>query len=173
MVYEMSIIKEWLYIIVPALALIVGILGYILNNKISKLDVSDLRIVLEYHPETGLGTSYLIRLYNRGRRTVSVQQVQLNFDSEKQIMYSELKRKYIHLTGKLPLALHETDSAEYLFPLYFMKGDIRSPLDLKHVQVFDTAGKKYSFPNKSFLSRIKFLKMRKQIQKDWSESAWL
>ena len=164
MTQVLSYAKEWLPIIVPILTLIVLILGYILNKKVFTQDKSDLRIMLEYYPETGLGTSFLVRLYNKGRRPVTVQEVLVCFYSGNQVAYSGLKRKIIQLPEKLPLILQETYMGEYLFPLHFMKDFTRSPLDLKRVLVVDTIGRKYSFPNNSLLSHMKFLKLRKSMR---------
>jgi hypothetical protein len=72
------------------------------------------------------------------------------------------------LTPKLDstkIVLDENETCICWFPLVHYQSVINSPLDIERAEVYDSHGKKYSFP---------LSKLRKQILREWApENDWL
>ncbi len=148
-----------------------------LSQEISmsnEIEQRDLIIFLQYHPETELGSSYIVKLINRGRRPITVVDVFLNLISGGKISYKELMSRYIQLSTPLPQTLLETEFTEFLFPLYHMnelKGnEITSPLDIVSVTVLDSLDHAYDFPTMTPQSQDSFSQLRRLIQQRWEKN---
>jgi len=139
---------------------IIGIVWGFLTSWLNfRRDRSNLKITLKFHLKTGRGTSFSVYLVNKGRRPVSVNEVLLRLKSNEAWLPSR---------GSLdsPIKLEETESREICFPLYDVRDKISTPLDIRCVEVKDTAGKKYT----QGLSR----RLRAQIRREWTaENDWL
>jgi hypothetical protein len=136
----------------------------------------DLRISLKYYSETGLGTSFLVRLTNHSQRPITITDVFLNMESGVKVAYSELSYRYIQLSTPLPQKLEGTDFSEFLFPLYHMNelkdNKITSPLDVTSVDVIDSFEQKHRFPTNTTKSQDDFEKLKQEIQRHWEKNAW-
>ena len=117
---------------------------------------NDLRISVEFLLESGSGAAFKVNLVNRGRRSINIEKILLRLKSGEE------------LTPKLDspkIVLDENEPCVFWFPLVHYQSEISSPMDIKQAEVYDSHGKKYSFP---------FSKLRKQILKEWTpENDWL
>jgi hypothetical protein len=137
----------------------------------------NLKIILNYYPQTGLGTSFRVRLVNSGPRPITLTDVLLCLKSGTQISYLELRARYIQLSAPLPLTLRETEFRDFLFPLYFMyelkNEEITTPLDVISVEAYDSLEGRYEYPLLSDESQEAFSRLQGQIQKHWEKESWL
>jgi hypothetical protein len=147
------------------------------GKPIAVRDESNLRIILNYYPQTGLGTSFLIRLINGGSRPITLTDVLLCLRSGTQISYLELSARYIQLSALLPLTLQETEFRDFLFPLHFMyelkNGEITTPVDVISVEAHDSLDKRYKYPLLPDESREAFSQLQEQMQEHWEKESWL
>lgn len=152
---------------VSVVALVVSWRAYRLSRRAFERDRSDLRLGLEYNPKTGLGAAFRVILVNHGRRQVTVKDVRLRLKSGKIRSYANLSSRNANLLVKLPVALEETESCDFIFLLYNGQGLVHTPLEIKRVEAFDTLGDQYSYPTGGLKSQIDFIKLRWQIARHW------
>jgi hypothetical protein len=137
-------------------SLVVSILSLFISWRALTRDRSDLRVSAEFHLESEHGTTFKVRLVNQGRRPIHIENILLRLNSGKSLLSELVSPKII---------LDEGESYVFLFPLVHYQDEINSPLDIKRAEVYDTKGKKYTFP---------FSKLKKQIVKEWTEDKdWL
>ena len=151
-----------------------------LENEIlmsNEIEQRYLRIALQYHPKTGLGTAYSVKLTNHGQRPITVTDVFLNLASGGKIAYSELSGQYIQLSTPLPITLNETEFVEYLFPLYHMnklKGSkITSPLDVVSITVKDSFEQEYYYPSTEAQALDSFSNLMRIVREHWEKNSWI
>lgn len=151
-----------------------------LENEIlmsNEIEQRYLRIALQYHPKTGLGTAYSVKLTNHGQRPITVTDVFLNLASGGKIAYSELSGQYIQLSTPLPKTLNETEFVEYLFPLYHMnkfKGSkITSPLDVVSITVKDSFEQEYYYPSTEAQALDSFSNLMRIVREHWEKNSWI
>jgi hypothetical protein len=135
-----------------------------------------LHITLDYLPETGRGTSFTVEVVNPNSEPITIKNVSLVFCNGIEVAYSELSHRNINLPVLLPLKLGESDSKEFLWPLYDLNQvhpkDIYNPAEVKYVKVIDTYNREHIFPADELTQR-QFQALLSKIQQHWDQNAWL
>jgi len=147
-------------------------------NNAQKYAVSPslLQIILKYLPKTGIGTSFTIEIVNPNPEPITIKNVSIVFSNNIEVSYSELSHRNINLPILLPLRLAESDSKEFLFPLFDLNQvrpeDIYSPEEVERVKIIDTYEREHIFPSDE-LTQQKFQYLLSEIQQHWRQNAWL
>lgn len=141
---------------ISIVSLAVSIISLFISWRALARDRNDLRVTAEFLLESEQGTAFKVRLVNKGRRPINIENILLRLKSGKELIPKLDSPKVV---------LDENEPCVCWFPLVHYQSEISSPLDIKQAEVYDTHGKKYTFP---------FSKLRKQITKEWThEKDWL
>jgi hypothetical protein len=153
---ETALVLALASIIFSGIAIFISLRSYILAKQAFDRDTASLQVWATFHLKTGRGTSFMVHLYNAGRRPVHVKEVRLVTKSG-ELLHSPFDNANV--------VLNEADDHTLSFPLDSYPGLLKHPLDIIRVEVFDAAGKEYSF----LMSRLKH-----QIDEEWTpEVDWL
>ena len=139
---------------ISIVSLLISLLSLFVAWFAYRRDRSDLKISVEFHPESEHGIAFQVHLVNNGRRPINIENILLRLKSGKPLLPKPLRPKII---------LAEKEDKEYWFPLSHYREDITNPLEVRQVEVYDASGKKYLFP----ISKIK-----KQITELWTQDSY-
>lgn len=141
---------------ISIVSLVISIISLFISWRAFERDRNNLKVTAEFHLESGQGTAFKVHLVNRGRRSINIENILLRLNSGKELMPKLDSPKVV---------LDENEPYICWFPLFHYKNELNSPLEIKQAEVYDSHGKKYSFP---------FSRLRKQISKEWTpENDWL
>lgn len=142
---------------ISAVALMVSGVSLWISWRAHKRDEPHLRLTLHYHPESGAGTEFRIRVVNHGRRVCLIERAMVVFASGERLEES--------FVGGKPL--EESQSTDVWFPLYDkpLRSDI--PVGVVRAEVYDTLGKRHVYPRMSPKSQLEFRKLKRKIRTEW------
>jgi len=143
--------------LLAACALLASTISMFVSWRAYRRDRSDLRVNLDYRPETGAGTSFHVRVVNFGRRPAMVELVHVNFPSSKPLLESFAGGQEVD----------EGQPLDVWLPIYSRSEEADVPIKVTGADVYDTLGNKYSYPGISLRKRIEFARMKTAINKHW------
>jgi len=147
--------QQW----VGILALVISVASFYVSYRSYKRDNPDVRVELEYRPETGRGTAFLVLLRNCGRRRVEIKSLSLCLKSGKSLPYKQL-----------PLDLEPEASRECWFHLWDYKDDLDEAVEfsqLDRVEARDIRDRRYRFPSNRCAEKRAYRQIRKQLAEHW------
>ena len=147
-------------LVVSIVSLAVASLALFISWRTYRRDRSDIRVSVEYYPESGRGTQFNVRATNHGRRVAFIEHFRVHFKGEEPIGDS--------VAGGVRLLEGEVHG--FWLPIYGPDGKpIRLPPKIKSVEVFDTLGNAYRFPGCSLSKYLRFRTLKSKIRAHWEK----
>ena len=106
--------RESIAIVISLFSLVVSVWSFIVSRRAFERDRSDLRLRVEYHAETDLGSAFRVILVNHGRRAVTVEEVRLRLKSGRKRSYADLSSRNANLQTGAAKILYGFLTEQYL-----------------------------------------------------------
>jgi hypothetical protein len=120
-------------------------------------DRSRVRLGLHYHPQSGRGTSFRLRVVNHGRRLCYVERAEVLFRAG-----GPLTETY-----DPPRALSEAEPLDIWFPLFDKPLSSDIPVGLTGARLTDTLGKTYVTPRRTPSEMLRFFRLKRFVREEW------